>query len=210
MDFPVALKLALQTLQEYSKLKELQKKNHNRHFQILKDGDQILFPFAFHGSEPINLAVLNKNWKIHVLETDKTFLHQAVKRTEAIDLESRINFFDHGLEEHGDKGYAAGFSTLVINLLDDNQRALYLKGMVDRLLPGARLTVLALFNQPGALDAWKEEKPEAKKQIEELMQIAPPLDRQAFISEMEALGLAESYSWGTDHLLESIHFKKGV
>lgn len=209
MEFTSAFKLAHQILSERSDYKKLLKTSHNKHFQALSDGAKILFPLFFQGQEPIALSVINSKWKIHAVEPHKEFLFTAIKRVEALDLESRVLFFDHPLEHLEETGYQAAFTTIAPNLLSEVERQSLLEGMATRLAPGGRMTITALFTDDEALAAWKGQDPEASKDIGDLLKVAPPINKQELIEQLEGLGLKSHWSWGKSGLLEVLHFKKG-
>ncbi|MDT8446846.1 MAG: hypothetical protein RRB13_08115 [bacterium] len=209
MDFPTAFKVTYQILSERSDLKAMTKKNHAKHLQAVDNNARLLFPLAFQGQEVIGLAVTNSHWRIQVVEPYKEFLFTAIKRTEALDLDSRVAFHEGRLEDFEESGFPAAFSTLAPNLMDAAERKAYFAGLAGKVAPGGRLTLTALFSDTEAMEAWKAEGPEVAKDVEDLLKVAQPLDRAALVAELEGLGFTQHWSWGKNRMLEVLHFKKG-
>ena len=210
MDLFSAHRLAHESLSKLVPYKDLQKKNHHRHGSFLKSEAKILCPHAYLGMEPIALSVVNKEWDILVLEPQKEALFAAIRRVEALDLESRIRFEATALADWQEQGFDAALSSLTLNLLEPKEQEEHLEAIFSRLKPGGRLTLLGLFEDPTALAAWKEAQPAVKGEIDLLLKLAPPLSKEQVLAWAERFGAKESWVWGKSFLVESLHFKKSL
>ncbi len=132
--------------------------------RLQKDAN-ILVAGAGTGKEIIDCSLNNPHWCFTGFDPAEAMLSIAKKKVVAASLEDKISLV-HGLNENiVEKDFDAATSILVMHFLpDDGTKFNFLKGMADKLKPGAILILVDLEGEIGSDEystlnaAWKNQQ----------------------------------------------------
>jgi len=209
MDFPLALKLTHGLLDALGpEYKDRIKQNHRRLGMRSPKNQQVLIVDGYLGQEAISLCVIAKDWRITQVEPNKDFLFAAVRRVEALDLESRIDFEKAPLEEMGLGPFDLCLCSLGHGLLEPHAQSTRLKELAKRLKPNGRLLLTLILDDPARWEAWRAAHPAQETDLKALVQTAPPVNRNTLFKQTTEAGFGPPESWGVGGLVETFSFIK--
>lgn len=196
METSLTLKLGQEQLQQMDeRYKPLINANHQKIKQMLRDSGRILFPYSLFGAEPIALSVINASWRTSVLEPYQSFLFTAVKRIEALDLESRMKIENLELQDLADEGFDLAIFTLALNAMEEERAKKELEEAVKRLTPKSRI-LLTLIKESG------------DSRLANLKDLLHPLSLRKVAAWLSHSGFGEPQPLGESELAMSVLFER--
>ena len=126
---------------------------------------KILVAGAGTGKEMIDCSQNNPHWSFTGFDPAELMLSIARKKVAAASLENRISFVPGLINDVAEKGFDAATSILVMHFLpDDGTKLNFLKGIADKLKPGALIVLVDLEGEIGSDEfntlnaAWKNQQ----------------------------------------------------
>ena len=166
---------------------------------------RILVAGAGTGKEIIDCSKNNPHWSFTGFDPAELMLSLARKKVAAASLENKISFVLGQIDDITGKNFDAATSILVMQFLPDNDTKLdYLKGIADKLKPGAPIILVDLEGEIGSDEfntlnaAWKNRQLFVKGEIkgdlekEEALHLVP---QKRIVSLLEEAGFVNIHKF---------------
>lgn len=143
----------------------------------LNEKAKILIAGAGSGKEILKLSKGNPGWKFVGFDPAKKMLSIAKKKLEAFKIKNDVKLVQGLVDKIGYTDFDAATSILVMHFLpDDGTKSLYLKGISERLKPGAKLVLVDLEGNINSGEyktlnnAWKQQQLASRNDDEQVLQ----------------------------------------
>ncbi len=171
----------------------------------LNKNARILVAGAGTGKEMINWSQSNHHWSFTGFDPAEAMLSIARKKVVAASLESRISLVPGFVNDVVEKDFNAATAILVMHFLpDDGTKLSFLKGIANKLKPGAPLVLVDLEGEIGSdefntlKDAWKDQQIFKRGEINKVREEFEIREKEIYFIPQKRI----------ESLLEEVSFKK--
>ncbi len=175
----------------------------------LNNEARILIAGAGTGKEIIDCSQNNPKWFFTGFDPAEPMLSIAQKKMEAASLENRISLVHGKIDDVTEKNFDAATSILVMQFLpDDGTKLNFLKGISDKLKPGALMILVDLEGEIGSDEyntfntAWKNQqllirrdKDRVRKEFEIREKEVHFISQKRIMSLLEEAGFYKIYNF---------------